>query len=451
MTITEDERTAGTAEPAEADPRWHLSGNFGPVTEELDADHLEVEGTIPPEIDGVYLRNGFNPVNGESDHWFFGHGMIHRIDLSEGRASYRNRYVRTPYLDAGGTRVSLDPVASPANTHVVQHAGRILALEEVHYPWEIDIDLDTIGVQTFGDRLAGAFTAHPKICPTTGEMLAFGYNVMGPEYLRYYRFSADGELVQSEPITLPTAVMMHDFNITANYVVWMDLPVCFDLELAMKGESPFYWSPDNGARLGVMPRTGTDGDVRWFDIDPCYVFHPANSHEDGDSIVLTVCRADRAMQGGFNDISAKASLWQWTVNLTLGTVSEVEIDSRKSDFARVDDRRIGLPARYGYTMQLGSNPHNPEMGTDIYKYDMTTGVAEVHDMGPITGGEALFVPRSPDSAEDDGWAMLFAYDPTTGRSELRIIDAQDFSGPPVARVFTPQRVPYGAHGSWLPR
>ncbi len=225
-------------------------------------------------------------------------------------------------------------------------------------------------------------------------MLAFGYNVLGPEYLRYYRFSASGELVQSEPITLPTGVMMHDFNITTNYVVWMDLPVCFDLELAMKGESPFYWNPDNGARLGVMPRTGTDADIRWFDIDPCYVFHPVNSHEEGDSIVLTVCRSERAMQGGFNDISAKASLWCWTINLTSGTVSEVEIDSRKSDFARVDDRRLGLPARYGYTMQLGNNPHNPEMGTEIYKYDLTTGIAEVHDMAPVTGGEALFVPRS---------------------------------------------------------
>ena len=279
-------------------------------------------------------------------------------------------------------------------------------------------------------------------------MLAFGYNVLGPEYLRYYRFSASGDLVQSEPITLPTGVMMHDFNITTNYVVWMDLPVCFDLELAMKGESPFYWNPDNGARLGVMPRTGTDADIRWFDIDPCYVFHPVNSHEEGDSIVLTVCRSERAMQGGFNDISAKASLWCWTINLTSGTVSEVEIDSRKSDFARVDDRLLGLPARYGYTMQLGNNPHNPEMGTEIYKYDLTTGIAEVHDMAPVTGGEALFVPRSPDSAEDDGWAMLLTYDPSKDRSELRIIDAQidaqNFSGPPVARVFTPQRVPYGA-------
>ena len=159
MTITEDDRSAGSVRTAEADPRWHLNGNFAPVIDELDVGDLEVEGAIPEGLNGLYLRNGFNPVNGESDHWFFGHGMIHAIDLDEGRASYRNRYVRTPYFEAGGTSVSLAPVASPANTHVVAHAGRILALEEVHYPWEIDAQLNTVGVQTFGDRLAGAFTA----------------------------------------------------------------------------------------------------------------------------------------------------------------------------------------------------------------------------------------------------------------------------------------------------
>lgn len=448
MSITAADPT--TDPPEDATP-WHLRGNFGPVTDEIDAEGLEVEGVIPPELDGVYMRNGFNPVDGASDHWFFGHGMIHAVSLRDGRASYRNRYVRTPYFEAGESSMSLDPLASPANTHVVQHAGKILALEEVHYPYVLDEDLDTIGVETFGGRLAGAFTAHPKICPVTGEMLAFGYNALGPEFLRYYRFSADGALVQSEPITLPTGVMMHDFNITRNHVVWMDLPVCFDLERAVQGLSPFFFDPDNGARLGVMPRAGTDDDVRWYDIDPCYVFHPVNSHEEGDRIVLTVCRADHAMAGGFDDISAKASLWRWTIDRAAGSVTEELLDERKSDFARVDDRLLGLPARFGYTMQLGDNPDNPEMGTEVYKYDLASGHPRIHDMGGVTGGEPLFVPRHPDADEDDGWVLLLAHDPDTARSELRIIDARDFEAPPVARVFTPQRVPYGAHGSWIPR
>lgn len=446
MTTTE----AGTSTEGAREVPWHLQGNFAPVEHELDVAELQVEGEIPIEIDGQYMRNGFNPVTGWSDHWFFGNGMVHAVDLRDGRASYRNRYVQTPALEQGGA-MSMSPADSPANTNVVRHAGRIFVLEEAHGAYEIDHGLHTLGMEDWDGGVVGAFTAHPKLCPTTGEMLAFGYNVVGPEFLRYYRFDPSGALVQSEPITLPRGVMMHDFNITTNHVIWMDLPVCFDLDLAVKGEAPFGWTPDNGARLGVMPRTGSDADVRWFEIEPGYVFHPVNSHEEGDTIVLTVCRAEHAMAGGFDDISAKATLWRWTVDLAAGTVTETQLDDRKSDFARVNDALVGLPTNIGYTMQLGTTPDNPSMGNEVYKYDLTTGQPEVHQMGSVCGGEPVFIPRPGGTADDDGWIVLFGYDTAEDRSELRIIDARDFTGAPVARVFTPQRVPYGAHGNWMPR
>jgi carotenoid cleavage dioxygenase-like enzyme len=447
MTTTE----AGAIGDGTRELPWHLSGNYGPIKEELDVADLEVEGAIPPEIDGHYMRNGFNPISGWSDHWFFGDGMIHSVDLRDGKASIRNRYVQTSGLAAGGGAMSMDPKDSPANTNIVRHAGRLFALEEVHGIYEVDADLNTIGLDTFDGGILGPFTAHPKVCPTTGEMLGFGYNVVGPEYLRYYRFDAAGALVQSEPISLPSGVMIHDFNITTNYVVWMDLPVCFSLDKAMEGEAPFGWNPDNGSRLGVMPRDGGDADVRWFDIEPGYVLHPVNSWEDGNKIVLVVCRLNAFMDGGFDDISGKAELWRWTIDLAAGTVKEEHLDDRKSDFPRVNDRLVGLPTRVGYTQQLGKTPDNPSMGQELYKYDLTTGIPEVHDLGNVNGGEPVFVPRGDDGAEDDGWVVLFGHDLETDRSELRIIDAQDFSGPPVARVFTPQRVPYGSHGNWMPR
>ncbi len=430
---------------------WHLSGNYGPIEHELDVADLEVEGEIPAEIDGQYMRNGFNPVSGWSDHWFFGDGMIHAVDLRDGKASIRNRYVRTPGFVSGGGAMSMDPVDSPANTNIVRHAGRLFALEEAHAPYEVDAELNTLGMENFGGQITGAFTAHPKLCPVTGEMLGFGCNVAGPEFLRYYRFDAEGALVQSEPITLPAGVMIHDFNITRNHVVWMDLPVCFSMEKAMGGDLPFGWNPDNGSRLGVMPRNGGDADVRWFDIEPGYVLHPVNSWEEGNTIVLVVCRFDSFMDGGFDDVSGKAELWRWTIDLAAGTVKEEHLDSRKSDFPRVNDRLVGLPTRFGYTQQLGQAADNPSMGNEIYKYDLTTGVPEVHKMGSVAGGEPVFVPRGTDGAEDDGWVVMFAHDLDEDRSELRIIDAQDFSGAPAARIFTPQRVPYGSHGNWMPR
>ncbi len=431
---------------------WHLAGNFAPVTDELTVDDLEVEGLLPDGLAGTYVRNGFNPRTGWSPHWFFGHGMLHAVDLADGRARYRNRYVRTPYWDDDGSdlRALLDPARSPANTHVVRHNGQWLALEEQHQPYALDDELITVGRQDFGGGVTGSFTAHPRVCPITGELLAFGYQLVKAPHLTYYRISPAGEVMQAEPIDLPNPVMMHDWNVTPNNVVFMDLPVRFGLDRAMNGEEPFFFDRDAGARLGVMPRTGTNDDVTWFEIDPCYVFHPVNSHEDGDRIVLTVCRSEGVMQNGFDDLGAMAQLWRWTIDRSTGRVTEEQLDDRRSDFPRVDDRRIGQPVRYGYTAQLTwEGPAT--IGSELYKYDLTDGSAEVHTTSAQTRlGEPVFAPAGPDSAEDEGWILVFAHDEADDRTELRIIEAQDFSGPPVARVRLPRRVPYGAHGSWLP-
>ena len=291
----------------------HLQGNGRPVTEELTLTDLRVTGTIPAELDGRYVRNGANPFTGMSDHPFFGDGMVHGVRLRDGAAEwYRNRYVRTPFIENPATdildpAVMMDMTASKANTHVFGHAGRILALEEGHFPYVLDGDLDTVGPLDFGGTLAGSFTAHPKVCPETGEMLAFGYSAFEP-YLRYLRVSADGQLVQTENITVGGPTMMHDFNVTRNNVVFMDLPAVFDLDMAMRGEMPIHWDDDYPARLGVMPRTGTDADVRWYDVEPGYVFHPMNSYEDGDTIVLDVARLDHIWRDSMMDFPPPAAV-----------------------------------------------------------------------------------------------------------------------------------------------
>jgi carotenoid cleavage dioxygenase len=237
----------------------HLRGNGRPVTEEQTLTKLKVTGSIPAELDGRYVRNGANPLSGISDHPFFGDGMVHGVRIRDGKAEwYRNRYVQTPFItnpsvDVLDPSVVLDMKSSKANTHVVGHAGKILALEEGHFPFVLDGDLATVGATDFGGVLKGSFTAHPKICPVTGELLAFGYSPIEP-YLRYLRVSAEGELVQTEDITVGGPTMMHDFNITQNHVIFMDLPAVFDLQLAAKGEMPIHWDDSYPARLGIMPR-----------------------------------------------------------------------------------------------------------------------------------------------------------------------------------------------------
>ena len=368
----------------------------------------------------------------------------------------KNRYVKTPYYENDLNVISSfgDLSASPANTHIVNHAGKLLALEETSLPWELNRDLETIGVEDYKGKLNTAMTAHPRICPETGEMLFFAYSMMGEPYLYYHRVSKQGELVQTEAIEIPRPVMMHDWNITRNYVVFMDLPIVSDMDLAVSTGSPFGFKPECGARLGVMPRDGNNSDVRWFDIDPCFVFHSFNSFEEGNKIILYVSRQQEAMVGGFKDIyggeKTVARLWRWIIDLENGRVSEEQLDDGACDFPRVNDNRIGLHSEYGYCMQIKTDVESLTFGENLFKYHLESGKRTDHHLGSnVAGGEPVFAPKPGSTKEDQGWILSLVHDRNTRKSKLVIVDAEAFDQEPVAEVMIPQRVPYGAHGSWI--
>lgn len=428
-------------------PFW-LTGNFAPTMEEVTDNQLKVTGTIPAELNGRYFRNGANPKHGDTPHWFLGDGMIHGLELSNGKANwYRNRWVKTPILDA----VDDDSVASMgdltrslANTHIVGHAGKILALEEGHWPFELSKDLETVGPYNYNGKLETGMTAHPKICPETGEMLFFAYGVM-PPYLTYHRANAEGELVQSEAIEVPGATMVHDFNITRNHVIFMDLPLVFNFENAANAGIPIQWSDDYGARLGVMPRNGNNSDVVWYDIDPCYVYHPLNSYEDGDDIVIEVCRMEHSMKPNAKEVPPM--MHRWTIHTKTGRVTESQIDDRSVDFPRVPDSLIGLRHRYGYTAEFASGlPY----AAAFRKYDMHSGNSVAHQLREgCMGGEPVFVPAANAENEDDGYLLSYVYDQHNSTSELVVVDAGTMDDEPVARIHIPARIPAGFHGSWI--
>jgi len=248
--------------------------------------------------------------------------------------------------------------------------------------------------------------------------------------------------------------MMHDWNITRNHVVFMDLPIVSDMELAVKTGSPFGFKPECGARLGVMPRNGSNSDVRWFEIDPCFVFHSFNSFEQDNKIILYVSRQQEAMVGGFKDIyggeATVARLWRWTIDLETGKVKEEQMDDGACDFPRIDDRRIGLKSDFGYSMQIETEVDSLTFGSHLYKYDLESGSRIDHYLGKnVAGGEPVFAPKNNDSDEDEGWIISFVHERDTRRSKMIIVDAQNFESKPVAEVYLPQRIPYGAHGSWI--
>lgn len=431
------------------DGDFYQRGNYAPVADELTEFDLPVTGAIPAELTGWYLRNGPNP-RAASGHWFLGDGMIHGVRLEQGRAKwYRNRWVRTdsfvdpfPLYNSDGSR---NLRASIANTHVVNHAGKTLALVESSLPYEITNELDTVGAYDFGGKLANSMTAHPKICPVTGELHFFGYGSITAPHVTYHRADADGQLTINRPLEVPGLTMMHDFALTANYVVFLDLPIVFDLELAMSGlkDMPYRWDDGYGARLGVLRRDDPFGPVRWFDIDPCYVFHVANAHDDGEILVLHAVRYPELMRKD-SGLDAQGVMWTWTVDLRRGTVSESQLDDRIVEFPRIDDRLATLPARYAVSVGDGR----------LVRHDLSSGAAVEHLFGtsdtPGGPGEFVFVPSTSGPADEtSGWYLGYVYDAARDGSDLVVIDASHFTAPPVARITLPQRVPYGFHGNWI--
>ncbi len=287
-----------------------LRGTFVPVTDERDDADLRVTGTLPADLAGMFIRNGPNPMFEPLGryHMFDGDGMLHAITIEGGRASYRNRWIRSAGLEAemragralygglgdmhmpGPDEVGdAGPMKNLANTNIVRHAGRLLALWEAGPPTEVTADLDTVGVHDFDGRLDGAFTAHPKIDPRTGEMLAFAYLPFAP-YLRSYEIDASGRLTRTVDVALPEAVVMHDFAITENHVVFVDSPMVLDVMAALHGEPMFRWDDAHETRVGVMPRGGDE--VTWFETDPAYINHFWNAWEDGGVLTFAGSRLE---------------------------------------------------------------------------------------------------------------------------------------------------------------
>ncbi|ORW29125.1 carotenoid oxygenase [Mycobacterium paraense] len=479
----------------------YLEGFLAPVGAEVTATDLEVTGHIPEHLDGRYLRNGPNPaeeVDPATYHWFSGDGMVHGVALRDGKANwYRNRWVRS--LSVCNTLgepapARLDPRAGMlslgANTNVLTHAGRTLALVEGGVAnYELTDELDTVGTCDFDGTLAGGYTAHPHRDPRTGELHAVSYSFARGRTVQYSVIDTAGRARRTVDIAVSGSPMMHDFSLTDKYVVIYDLPVTFDAvqalpanmprwlsapaRLAMQSlvgrvrvpgpiharmnrdprhsdRMPYAWNPNYPARIGVLPREGANSDVRWFDIEPCYVYHPLNAYSEmrggAEVLVLDVVRYarmfDRDRRGPGE---APPTLDRWTVNLATGAVTTECRDDRPQEFPRINEALLGGRHRFGYT--IGAAFQGAEAG--LYKHDYATGSREVAALDPaLSLGEMSFVPNPAPRAEDDGILMGFAYHRDRDEGQLVLLDAQTLES--VATVHLPQRVPMGFHGNWAP-
>ena len=455
---------ADTAEAPDITVNRYLSGVYGPVAEEVTAHDLTVTGTLHPELDGRYLRNGPNPIDAPDPaayHWFTGDAMVHGIRLRDGQADwYRNRWVRSTKVSEA---LGEEPAPGErhggmetANTNVVDIGGRTHAIVEAGArPVELTDELETVCHTDLGGTLPHGFSAHPKRDPATGKLHTIGYHWARPNVLEYTVIDTDGRVEHCVDIAVPGNPMTHDCSITETTMVVYDLPVTFNLDVAAAGGVfPYVWDPEYGARVGLLPLGGSPDEVVWFDIEPCYVFHPLNARDDGTTVVLDVVRHPRMFDRsrlGPND--GVPSLWRWTLDRRTGQATETQLDDRAVEFPRVDERVVGRAHRYGWATGLGVGEDDDVdfPGNSIVRYDSTTGDVVVVDLGAgRTGGEVVFVPRADDAAEDDGWYLTLVHDAATDKSELLVLDASAPTEEPVATVHLPARVPLGFHGNWLP-
>lgn len=430
---------------------------------------------MPAELHGALVRNGPNPLHPDpAQHWFAGHGMVHRFAIADGRVSYANRWVRTQrwllerargaadFEGKGDGLSSTPPDLSfddgVANTNVLAHAGRLLALEELHLPMKLDErSLGTRGAWNADGALAGAFTAHPKRDPHTGELLFFSYG--GPDGLGAQMtagsLDAQGQVVRLSRFTAPYASMVHDFAVTLNYLLFPIVPLTASAARAQAGLPAYAWEPSFGAFAGVMRREG-EGEVTWLRAPTCFVFHVMNAWEQGGLVHIDVMQFDAP--AGFTwpdgrpvERTSGARLCRWTFDPSQGDacVTSEPLSELTGEFPRIDDRMTGQPYRHGWFAA-----HGDESGTAFSRLAHIDHDRPSHmDIYTLPDSDAIsepvFVPRAADAPEGDGWILAVVYRGEQARSDLLVFDARSISAGPIATAELPHRVPNGFHGNWI--
>ena len=450
--------------PSLTKPHPFLTGIHTPMTTEESLENLAVTGEIPLALDGRYLRIGPNPVTPPDPanyHWFIGDGMAHGLRISDGKALwYRNRWMRSNAVSKvlgetpkPGTRNSR---FDNANTNIIDVNGRTFAIVEAGgKPIELTEDLDTLSHNPFDGTLKHSFSAHPHTDPATGEQHAICYDAETLDTVWHVVVGADGRVQREEPITVKDGPSIHDCALTENFVLVFDLPVTFSMKSLLAGNYfPYSWNENHQAKVGLLPRAGTDADIIWCEVEPNFIFHVANSYEtdDGKVIVDVVAHDTMFARSTLGPDSVRSRFERWTIDIATAHVERSVLHDHNQEFPRCDERRFGKPYRYAYAVALPAQD-NVELtiaATELYKHDVENSTTEVHDFGPHRHpGEFVFVPRSDDSAEDAGWLIGLVVDMEAETTALEILNADDFTGAAQAVVEIPHRIPPGFHGNWI--
>ena len=457
----------------------YLEGVYAPVPDEavIGLEEMTVEGEVPADLDGIYVRNGPNirhaPLG--NYHRYDGDAMLHAVQFNDGRATYRRKWVETEALmeeTAAGRALwggMLDPrradrpdmpLKDTANTDVVLHGGKLVTMWYMAGdPYLVDpVSLESLGKADFNGKRTTKISAHSKTDENTGEFVFFAYGREAP-YMHHGVLDGEGDLTAFTPVVLLGPRLPHDMWMTHKHTILHDLPLIYDEAAYAQGRVKLRFEADWPTRFGVLPRHSAGTDIRWVEFQPCYILHTINAWEDGDWLHMTGCRIHPFEDAQGNpDLQSivtimgrhklRARLYKWSVNLATGATKEGPLDDRwNAEFPTWKNAAMGDRMRYAYCAHIEYEPVITFPG--LIKYDLETGASEYFSEGSgYTYSEAPFAPATGGTSEDDGYVVCFVRNADREQSEVHIIDARNFADGPVCKLILPCRVPEGFHATW---
>ena len=462
----------------------YLIGPHEPIREELDKPKLECIGEVPKDFSGIYLRNGPNQRHAPygHHHWFDGDGMIHAAEFKDGKVSYRNKWIKTKSLTKEsdeGRSIWPGLMDAPnrelksswgsdlwlkdnSNTDIAIHAGKAIStFYQCGEAYELDpVTLNTLGSIDLESQGARLMSAHCMTDENNGDLLFFDYAVK-PPYMTYGVINKESELVNFTPIELPGARLPHSMAFTPNYSILMDLPMFWDPELLDKDIHKVNFFPELQSRFGIIDRMASGDTIKWFEAEPCYIYHIVNSWEEGNEVVLDVCRMStpvpsrevrQKLSGPYATMLAwlklDACYHRYRFNLETGETKEERKEDLLSEFPIINNRYGGLPSRYSYHVTLADT--DVILFDALIKMDSLTGTSQKFTFPEgCFGSEMQFAPKHNSNAEDDGYLISFVTNMNSMKGEIQIFSAEDLSKGPLCRLIVPQQIPPGFHSSFV--
>ncbi len=471
-------------------------GGFEALEDELEytVPLRAIKGSIPEAVSGTFFRigPGRNKIGGkEFGHWFDGDGMLHSVSFNEDGVAYRNRYVRTPkYLAEtradkivmrsfghnapGGIRKNIGRLpANCANTNLVYHAGKLLALWEGGRPWRLDpATLETLGEYDYDGKLGrfNAFSAHGKVNPRTGVYYNFGIRpsfsprgaLTGKGAIDLYRIAPSGELVEKGAFEVDFLSFCHDFALTEHYMIFFQSPIAMKSPVPwLAGLIPFdqaiAWRPELGMKIYVVRTVDFKVEKVFTVDDPFVAIHFSNAWETGDGkIEIDLTRfEDFSVNELLRDVfhskgdTFSGTFWRYTLDMHGGEMEARQYgEALCGEFPQWDHRYTTQPTSRMYAACMMSGESTFFDG--IERIDLHSGDVISHDLGPGRyTSEAMHVAPQDGDENQEGWLVSMVYDARTHLSEVVIFDARTLEE--VAVVPLQNHVPFGFHCGYSPK